>query len=1042
MSGPLNAQDIPFLARLLKPSAAPGSLGRLGDFEILGIVSADPAKTILKSLDPLTDRPTRLALFAQPVENLDAARSKLLPGHDFLYPIHDLLQIENQPLVVMPQLAGASLAQALQTAPVSDLKQALRTTRELLAALAVGRDRGLLHGSLSPDNLFLESPGGHVRLLGTGWHLLSAAPGGDLATFMASGGTYTPSPEVAEGQPADQRSDIFAAGCLLYQMLSGQPPFPGSSPLAIIRSLALVEPQPIAQLSPAVTNLLAQLMAKQPQARPATARDAARLVKEVETGLASTAPTTAPAKTTVPDEIGLVPLEPEPPARPAPPKPTKPAAHPQEEDDLLIDFAEPVTPPQAHKGPKSAGDDLLIDLLPIDDTPARPTGPATHAPRKKAGKTEAPTGLKPGAAYTSMKVPLEWVYVADTPVDAIHLAGEAQRLLVRDQSGRVAVLSTGGELLASEQTPEPIRLSAADQAGQVIALILGKRSLVLMDWDLNLLAERQLHSEPVALAVDPLGLYIAASFQGNETRLYTRSGKPAGSFETRQPLAHMAFVPGSARLMGSTRFDQLICAELEQSKGSQLDAEVAWTQNTGVAIAHLHLIGGAAKILASCNNMGLQRLNMQGENEGTYQLGGTVLEAAADYPGRFFLASTLEGALMAVNANGSVIWEHNSGGPWRHLCMDPLGRFGLAASALGEVVLIDLGTEPRARVDNSKVKTITPGGGGAAGSTVRSAEWSLRVADDDENTTGTNLCVSDKPWRACLLDTRKQLTCFIADGDEAESVAPLGGSGRMLKTRDGWVAAASDRTLALVNLSQSETLMPELDLVQITHFDMRPAQYGLLIIQEGDRIGRATPAGRWVWRVQLPATAESLVLANDGYAALSLDNGQLLVLDSAGKGVGKWSAGEQEAVLVSESAARHEGRCRWVSLARQERLLRGHSLDAKPIWQLETPFAPWELVRTGQGVVVAANDGKAILYDDTGKPLASRRGGHPRTVFATAADGSAIALHADAGQVFCTRFDGSVLWRVPLDGEVSALALTSSGALVLAGGILSWVKHT
>ena len=62
-------------------------------------------------------------------------------------------------------------------------------------------------------------------------------------------------------------------------------------------------------------------------------------------------------------------------------------------------------------------------------------------------------------------------------------------------------------------------------------------------------------------------------------------------------------------------------------------------------------------------------------------------DPASDYPGRFFLASTLEGSLMAVNANGSVMWEHPQGGPWRHLCLDALGRYGLAASALGEELL-------------------------------------------------------------------------------------------------------------------------------------------------------------------------------------------------------------------------------------------------------------------------------------------------------------------------------------------------------------------
>jgi len=293
-----------------------------------------------------------------------------------------------------------------------------------------------------------------------------------------------------------------------------------------------------------------------------------------------------------------------------------------------------------------------------------------------------------------------------------------------------------------------------------------------------------------------------------------------------------------------------------------------------------------------------------------------------------------------------------------------------------------------------------------------------------------------------VLDTKKKLNCYIDDGDEAEEIPALGGSGRMLKSRDGWVAVANDRSLVLCNVSKSETIQPDLDLVQITHFDMRPAQYGLLIIQEADRIGRATVAGRWVWRVSLPATVESLVLADDGYAGLSLDNGLILILDSAGKAVGKWSAGDQEAVLLCESQGRNEGLCRWVTLARQERILRGHALDGRVLWQVETPFAPWELVRTGQGVVVSGNDSGALLYDDSGQVLATRRATSQRTRFATASDNSAMVLYADAGQVFCTRFDGTVLWRIPVDGEVTATALSSTGAGILAGGVLSWVSHT
>ena len=339
---------------------------------------------------------------------------------------------------------------------------------------------------------------------------------------MASDGTYIPAPEVAEGRAGDERADIFGAGCLLYEMLTGKPAFPGNSPLSIIRSLALVDPQPPSELvegiPEVVDKLVSRLLSKDPKNRPASARETAKLVKELEASL-TTSPPVKPkpvAQVAVSDdEIGLVPLESEfsrvQSLKAAPSKAE--ALNVVDDDDLmLIDFAEPLAVASSSSSKKTPANDMLIDLLPIDDEVVKPPSHQSAPNQARKSPATATQRNKPGAAYESMKTPLEWVFVADTPVEAVHLSSETQKILIRDQSGRVVCLSTEGELLASEVTPEPIRISAADQAGQLIALVLGKRSLVFMDWDLNMLVERKLHSEPISLSVDPLGLYVAVGF--------------------------------------------------------------------------------------------------------------------------------------------------------------------------------------------------------------------------------------------------------------------------------------------------------------------------------------------------------------------------------------------------------------------------------------------------------------------------------------------------------------------------------------------------
>lgn len=1064
-----------FWSELLSDSNT-NQLAQLGSYPLKQVIWRDSNKAVFESIDTLTDRPLRIAIFKETEVNLEEMRSRILPGHDFLYPVHDILTISNHPILIMPGLKGTTLKSLLASRPQIEIKKALRIAQEILVALTIGQQRGLIHGFLSPDWIWLEEPTQNVRMMGLGWRLLEPSGAGELAAFLASGSEVVPAPEVTEGKPQTHQGDLFHVGMILYQILTGQAPFSGHSPLEIIRALAIGDvraPSTIRSgLDPAIDQFVMSLLSRKPEDRPESAHKAALFIRELEQ-TANLATDIVPEATKDPERstvnssnafatassydyenIELAPLEhetprkaPEVPLRqmPVQEKAVETRSPVQDEENELIDFAEPLSYSGQPRGTGLVGedddDDMLIGLLPIDDRPS-PTSTNQHASRNSGirQKTKAVARESAGDSYTSLRVPIEWVFIADSAVEAIHLASETQKILIRDQTGKVVVLSGEGEIEASEQSPEPVRLSAGDQAGQLVAMVLGKRLLAFFDWDLNLLVEKRLHSEPVALAVDSLGLYVAVSFLGRETRIYNRQGRQVAEFETRQPLARMEFVPGSSRLVGSTTFDQLVCAEIEPMKGNQFDAEIQWVQNTGIGIGDLHIIGDSGKILASCNNMGLQRLNLEGENEGTYQLGGTVIESAADFPGRFFLASTLEGVLLAVNASGSILWEHSKGGPWRHLCVDSLGRYALASSALGEVVCLDLSTEPKPQVDHSNLRIISSSGtADSQTSSVKSTSWSIRVAEESENTSSFSLAISDHPFRACLLDSKKRLSCFTIEGDEAESLQPLGGAGRLLKACHGWVAAGNDRVIQLLNLSSSQLYQPDLSLVQVTHFEMNPAKFGLLIIQEGDRLGRAAIDGRWIWKVHLPATVESLILADDGYAAVSLDNSQVGVIGANGKGVGKWSAGEQEAVLLCQSQARQNGQCRWISLARSERVLRGHSLDLRVLWQVETPFAPWELISTEQGTVVVGNDQSALLYDDSGEIISRRRGTNRPTIFSSDKNGRAIALHSERELLFCTNFDGSVIWRVAFQTEISAMSLSSSGALVLSEGILSWI---
>ena len=82
-------------------------------------------------------------------------------------------------------------------------------------------------------------------------------------------------PEQAQGQPLDQRADLFSLGCVLYQLVTGRPPFEGETTMAVLTALIMRTPTPASQINPAIpaplTDLLARLLAKHPADRPGSA---------------------------------------------------------------------------------------------------------------------------------------------------------------------------------------------------------------------------------------------------------------------------------------------------------------------------------------------------------------------------------------------------------------------------------------------------------------------------------------------------------------------------------------------------------------------------------------------------------------------------------------------------------------------------------------------------------------------------------------------------------------------------------------------------
>lgn len=637
---------------------------------------------------------------------------------------------------------------------------------------------------------------------------------------------------------------------------------------------------------------------------------------------------------------------------------------------------------------------------------------------------------------TSTQPVLAWTALTDAPLRGCQLAREARLLLAWDDAPTIYLFDLDGRRLRQARPPAPIQLARISDDGRRIALLLGGPRLLVLDTDLQPVLDRPTPSATIAIDVDAHGRYIALASRNAQNHLWTSGGRVAAKWTSRQPLAHVRFIPTLPRLLGAAGYGMIQAFDFVTSGDApRFDVETAWDERLLSNLGRLETTGDGAVILASCYNVGVLKYDANGHNEGSYHLGGTALHAVPDFPGRLFATATQEGDVSVLNRAGNVRWKSNLGKAPIALEFDPLGRFLIHGAENGTLSCVDFEGEIAERLRSGRVTSVKPARGGR----VRTPDWSRVVARDDEQGQAAVLAVLPEPVTIGLALKDNRLTVLDEHGETIDTGTEIAGLGRFVRTAPGWIVLATDRQITLYDARRRVWHRPDLDLVQVTHLLASPDKYGVAIVQERDRIGRATLAGRWVWRKELRQGIEEIAVGALGLTAYTDDTGTLEVIDAAGESAGVYHADPAEPLLLVEGAEPGSGSGpAWVTLARRAQILRGHAPDGSVLWETPTPWEGWHLLRLGARLAVTAPDGRALIYDTKGFLQHQTSADGSISVLHTREDGSIGKVVAKGVHLISSDLSGSIGWRSVGEVPFRPIAACAAGVAAVHGRELHW----
>jgi serine/threonine-protein kinase len=281
----------------------------VGDYEVIGVIGAGGMGSVYKVRNQISDRVDAMKVLLPDLTESPESAERFLNEIKVLASLHHLniaslhtaLRVDNQLLMIMELVEGATLEERLHSGPVA-LTAAVSYMTQVLSALSYAHARGVVHRDIKPANIVVTYRG-DVKLLDFG-----IARQGDrkvTRTGMVLGSLYYMSPEQISGGHADARSDLYSVGVTLYRTITGRRPIDGESDFDVMQAQVNQEPVPPRALHPAIPRELSDIvmrsLSKLPEERFQSADDFRLALAPflAATGSSSAAPPAPPSAPTL-----------------------------------------------------------------------------------------------------------------------------------------------------------------------------------------------------------------------------------------------------------------------------------------------------------------------------------------------------------------------------------------------------------------------------------------------------------------------------------------------------------------------------------------------------------------------------------------------------------------------------------------------------------------------------------------------------------------------------------------------------------------------